>query len=74
MDKDRVPILSTGDPSTLASYLKLCMATFGADSPATVFIEDKIRSSRRGGSEVVLAAESQVVALLVSMVVREKEV
>jgi hypothetical protein len=56
--------LSTGDDSTLGSYLKLSRAFFGADSPATHFLEQKIAAAPKGDAEEVLADEGQMVYLL----------
>lgn len=59
--------LSTGDDSTLGSYLKLSRAFFGADSAATHFLEQKIAAAPNGDAEEVLADEGQMVYLLGSM-------
>lgn len=59
--------LSTGDPSTLGSYLKLCKALFGSESKATKFIEDKIKEARNGENEEVLADERQMLYALVTL-------
>ncbi len=59
--------LSTGQDSTLASYLQLCLAIFGADSPQVEFIMSKIRTSPNGAHEEVIAAESQMMYLLVNL-------
>lgn len=56
--------LSTGDPSTLGSYLKLSKTFFGEDSKATKFIEDKISKSKIGEDEEVIAEEGQMVHVL----------
>lgn len=59
--------LSTGQDSTLGSYLKLCLAVFGPDSPQTKFITDKIFESPNGANEEVIAEESQMMYLLVNL-------
>jgi len=59
-----VPLLSTGDKSTLGSYLKLCKQYFGPASKATACIQNKIDKSPGGEDEVVLADESQMVGML----------
>lgn len=59
--------LSTGQDSTLASYLKLCLAVFGKDSPQVQFIMDKIATSPNGAHEEVIAEESQMLYLLVNL-------
>ena len=59
--------LSTGQDSTLASYLKLCLAVFGQDSAQVRFIMDKIAESPNGAYEEVIAEESQMLYLLVNL-------
>ena len=59
--------LSTGQDSTLGSYLKLCLAIFGPDSPQTKFIMEKIRTNPNGANEEVIAEESQMMYLLVNL-------
>ena len=59
--------LSTGQDSTLASYLKLCLAIFGKDSPQVKFIMDKIATSANGAHEEVITEESQMMYLLVNL-------
>lgn len=56
--------LTTGHDSTLGNYRALTVAVFGADSPAVAFLDDKIRVSRKGADEEVLADEGQMVYLL----------
>lgn len=56
--------LSTGHPSTLASYLDLSRAVFGNDSGAIRYLETKIAESPRGGLEEVVADEGQMIYLL----------
>jgi len=62
-----VPPLSTGDPSTLGSYLKLSRAVFGCNSAPVRFLESKIRESTDGEAEIVIQPESQMVHLLGQM-------
>ena len=57
--------LSTGEESTLGTYLK--MAPLFGDK-AVQFIQSKIDESPNGKNEEVLAHESQMIHLLVSMV------
>ena len=57
-------MLSTGDPSTLGTYKKLAVI-FG--DKAQKFIQDKIDESEKGEDEEVIAAESQMMILLGSM-------
>ena len=59
--------LSTGQDSTLASYLKLCLVIFGPSSPQVKFIMDKISESPNGAHEEVIAEESQMMYLLVNL-------
>ncbi len=59
--------LSTGQDSTLGSYLKLCLAVFGKDSEQVKFIMDKIAESPNGAHEEVVADESQMLYLLVNL-------
>ena len=59
--------LTTGQPSTLGSYLDLCIMVYGPDSAATKFIEAKIKDSRLGRNEEVIADESQMVYLLTDL-------
>ena len=59
--------LSTGQDSTLATYLKLCSIVFGKDSQQVKFIMDKIAVSPNGANEEVIAEESQMMYLLVNL-------
>lgn len=59
--------LSTGMPSTLGSYLKLCNIFFGEESVQTKFILEKIASSPNGAHEEVIAEESQMMYLLFNL-------
>jgi hypothetical protein len=59
--------LSTGMPSTLGSYLKLCNIFFGKDSAQTKFIMEKIASNPNGANEEVIAEESQMMYLLFNL-------
>ena len=56
--------LSTGQPSTLGTYKQLAKI-FGPKAEA--FIQEKIDNSPNGEDEEVLAHESQMLALLESM-------
>lgn len=58
-------VLSTGDPSTLGSYLRLCEASFGKDSPSAKFFRDKI--AEQGADEPVIAAESQMMVIVAEL-------
>ena len=59
--------LSTGQDSTLRSYLQLCDLVFGVDSPQSMFIKTKADQSSEGLDEEVIADESQMIMLLGSM-------
>ena len=59
--------LSTGQPSTLGSYLKLCEVFFGADSVQAKFINEKIATHAAGADEEVVVEESQMMYLLVNL-------
>lgn len=59
--------LSTGQPSTLGSYLKLCQLFFGDESVQAKFINEKIASNPNGPDEEVVVEESQMMYLLVNL-------
>jgi hypothetical protein len=59
--------LSTGQDSTLESYLTLCNLVFGEESAQSKFIQSKVDESPNGLKEEVIAAESQMLILLGSM-------
>jgi len=59
--------LSTGMPSTLGSYLKLCNIFFGEDSVQAKFINEKIASNPNGVDEEVVTDESQMMYLLFNL-------
>ena len=59
--------LSTGQPSTLGSYLALCNAFFGPESVQAKFIRKKIAGTPNGADEEVVAEESQMMYLLVNL-------
>lgn len=63
-----IPKLSTGQPSTLGTYLDNCDALFGPGNAASKYFASKIASSPRGRNDVVIAPESQVMALIGSMI------
>ena len=55
--------ISTGEPSTLGTYRKIALALSGDEnSPAVKFFDAKI--AEQGENEVVVADESQVMALI----------
>lgn len=59
--------LSIGLDSTLGNYRDLCCSFFGEKSLQTVFIDEKIKDARDGRDEEVIADESQMMFLLVSL-------
>jgi hypothetical protein len=58
-------MLSTGVPSTLGNWHALCLAVFGADSPATAFIAEKM--AEQGPDMQVLADERQMLMVLIDL-------
>jgi hypothetical protein len=60
--------LSTGDDATLGNYRKIMVAMFGEQNKAVKFLDDKIEDSPNGINEEVIAAESQMIHLLGSIV------
>lgn len=59
--------LSTGQDATLGNYRKITAAIFGEDDPTVKFLDKKIAESPNGEDEEVIAAESQVIALLMAI-------
>ena len=57
--------MSTGQPSTLGNWHALCVAVFGADSPATVFVKAKM--DEQGEDMAVIADEGQFLYALLNM-------
>lgn len=66
-----VPLLSTGDESTLGNYQRLAAAAFGADSAPVRFLDRKIADSPNGADELVLADERQMLQVLGDMYLKE---
>ena len=64
-DRNEVPTLSDGSPSTLATYRKWANLLFG--DKAVAFIDQKIAESPNGENEVVIAHESQMLILLAEL-------
>jgi hypothetical protein len=58
-------MLSTGVPSTLGNWYKLCQATFGEESKATQFIKAKL--DEQGADEEVWADEGQALYALMQL-------
>jgi len=65
--------LSTGDPATLGSYLKLSIIVYGEESNAVKFLKDKIKNSPEGEHEEVIADESQMIVALTTIHLGPKE-
>ena len=63
--------LSTGEPSTLKTYRQIAVAMGGEDTAATKFFDNKIKESTKGEDEVVIAEESQMMYLIVTMLANE---
>lgn len=59
--------LSTGQESTLGNYRELAVIVFGKESKPVKFLDDKISKSKIGANEEVIAPESQMLQLLLSM-------
>lgn len=59
--------LSTGQDSTLGNYRGLASVFFGKDSEAVKFLDKKIAESKNGENEEVLADETQMIYLLMSL-------
>jgi len=55
MPKEKIPLLSTGEPSTLGVYRNYVYALFGNKSKALAWLDEKI--TEQGEDEVVLKDE-----------------
>lgn len=64
---NEVPLLKSGAPATLATYLEVCEILFGEDSGAVDYLKEKIADSPNGADEVVLADENQMNLLLAKL-------
>ena len=60
--------ISTGEPATLGTYRKIALVLGGKDSETVKFFDDYIRDSPNGENEEVIAHETQVIHLILSMV------
>jgi hypothetical protein len=56
--------LSTGDPSTLGTYLRYTEALLGKESEGAKFFRDQIAEAPNGENEIVIAHESQMMFLI----------
>lgn len=64
--------ISTGEPNTLGTYRSIAMALSGDENSKVVrFFDDKIAESPNGAEEKVIAAESQVMYLIGTMLTEE---
>ena len=60
--------ISTGQPSSLKTYRDIAVALSGnKESKAVKFFDNKIQESPNGESEEVIADETQVMFLIISM-------
>jgi hypothetical protein len=66
-DDGNIPMLSTGQPSTLENYRKLTVAFFGEDSEPTKFIDQHIADDPDGDQGVVIADEGQMIYLFMQL-------
>lgn len=64
-EEQPVPMLTTGQPSTLGNWHALCVSFFGEESPATKFIKAKL--DEQGPDEAVLSDEGQLIFALITM-------
>ena len=64
-----IPILSDGTPSTLGNWRKIAVFLGGDSNPATKFLDEKI--AKQGEDEPVVADESQMLNLVVSMISKQ---
>lgn len=65
-----VKLMSTGQPSTLGNWYKMCAAYFGKDSSPTLFIKEKM--DQQGEDQPVIADEGQLLSVLGKMFVEER--
>jgi hypothetical protein len=64
--------ISTGEPNTLGTYRNIAMVLSGDENSKVVrFFDDKIAKSPSGAEEKVIAAESQVMYLIGTMLTVE---
>mgnify|MGYP003386432083 CR=1 FL=1 len=66
-NKLSVPVLSTGQESRLGVWHSLSKATFGAESKATLYLEEMIAGHQAGADEIVLANEGQFLIALMKI-------
>jgi len=65
--------ISTGEPSTLATYRMIALVLCGGDKESEVvkFFDSKIQESPNGPDEEVIADERQMIYLIMSMIKKE---
>jgi len=63
LSEKSVPSISTGEPSTLATYRRISAVLTGDDSPATKWIDAKIKT--QGEHAEVVQSECQMMYLIV---------
>lgn len=64
-DEYEIPMMSTGQASTLGNWHAMCVAMLGADSPATAFIKAKM--DEQGEGMPVITDEGQLLYTLLMM-------
>jgi hypothetical protein len=70
----KIPLISTGEPSTLKTYRKIALILSGdEDSKAVTFLDEKIDESPHGEDEVVLADERQMIYVILSLLQKDTE-
>jgi hypothetical protein len=57
-------------PSTLGEYRKMCLALGVPNNQAVQFLDKKIKSSKKGADEEVVAPDSQMRMLLMPLLLR----
>lgn len=73
-DNVRVPKISTGEPSNLATYrnIALLLSSNHEEAAAVKFFDEIISKSSHGPNEIVLADESQMMELIKHLVSQNK--
>jgi hypothetical protein len=67
IEKEKMHNLSTGVESTLGNYLQLCIACFGETSKSAEYFRGKIKEDPKAADGYVIAPESQVMLIIMSM-------
>ncbi len=65
--------ISTGEISNLKTYREIAYAMGGGESNATIFFDEKIKVSKNGENEIVIADESQTLFLILTLVQKAKK-